>query len=59
MAVIYAHARKGYVYELTDLGFEQSRIRVKFQVKNSAYRKAVPQKWITAGWVYEVEEHKK
>lgn len=53
----FIRAKEGYKFTLTEYGFEISRIRVKYQDKSSKarYEKAVPQSWITNGYVKEVE----
>lgn len=56
MGVTYRPAKPGYIYVLTELGFEQSRIRSKFKIGASGqYKKCVPEKWFNVGWVKEVK----
>lgn len=51
-------ARPDHKFVLTELGFEESRIRAKYK-ENSAMRKqyesCVPVGWIEKGWVKEVK----
>ena len=59
MGVQYVHAKEGKRFTLTELGFEKSYIRAKYERTAALarnYQKAVPKSWVTNGWVKEVDD---
>lgn len=59
--VSYIKAKEGYKYALTELGFEDSRIRAKFDPSSKLYKQfqyQVPSSWIDKGYVKEVKDGK-
>ncbi|MBR4377312.1 MAG: hypothetical protein IKP50_00280 [Bacilli bacterium] len=58
--VRYSECKLGYKYALTQKGFEEGRVRAKFDTNNSNYKQYlhyVPTKWIQEGYVVEVKEN--
>lgn len=57
--VKYVSAKRGNRFILTELGFEQARVRGKFnseRVEHLKYRHHVPASWVEKGYVVEVKE---
>lgn len=61
MAVVYAHAKPGYKYQLTFFGRKVKAVASKFEEGASLYKQCqhcVPRSWISNGYVEEVKEEK-
>ena len=57
--VKYIRCKEGMKYTLTKVGFEDSRIRAKFEPgsrMSKTYAHSVPSAWIEKGYVMEVKE---
>lgn len=58
MGCYTVHAKDGYEFRPTDLGEREGRIANKYKdtYPSRQYRTAVPQSWLTKGWVIEVKK---
>lgn len=58
MGVSFKQASAGKKFILTEYGFEQPRIKAKFDSETSKkrYEKSVPLSWVMRGYVTEVDK---
>ena len=60
MAVVYAHAKPGYKYQLTFFGRKVKAVAVKYKEGTLSYKQYqhhVPRSWVSNGYVEEVKEN--